>query len=77
MALECGMVRLFLTVAICLAGCKDRPIVVWPVTQAGMRPDLLPLDQIIGSQAPSTDSRGAALAVQAAALRARAAQIGK
>ena len=71
------MVRLFLALAVSLAGCKDKPNVVWPATQAGVRPDLLPLDQIIGSQAPSTDLRGAALAMQAAALRARAAQIGK
>ena len=70
------MLRLCLALTFCLAGCKGMPHVVWPVTQAAVRPSLLPLDQIIGPQTPTTDTRGAALTAAAAALRARAAAIG-
>ena len=67
---------LTLCLTLSLPACSDMPHVVWPDTQAAAQPSLLPLDEILGPQTPMTDTRGAALAAEAAALRARAARIG-
>lgn len=64
-----------LLLCLALASCSAPPKVVWPAGPVGTPPALLPLDQIVVPTAPSLDARGAALAAQAAELRARAAAI--
>ena len=57
-----------------LAGCSAYPAVDWPAGAVGPAPALLPIDQILGPQSTLTDARGAVLAAEVAALKARVAQ---
>ena len=66
----------FLIVFLALASCGDVPKVTWPAGPAGRPPALLPINDLAVPTSPDLDSRGAALAAQAAALKARAAMIG-
>ena len=65
-----------LTLCLTLAACSTVPQVSWPAGPAGVMPALLPLDSL-ATTGSTADARGAALAAQAAALRSRAAAIGR
>ena len=60
-----------------LCGCTSYPKVDWPAGQTAVPPPLLPTAAFAAPAGGLTDTRGAALAAEAAALRARAAAIGK
>ena len=59
---------------VVLSGCSAFPQVNWPAADPGPTPALVPIEQILGPEASVTDARGAALAAEAAALKARVAQ---
>lgn len=61
-----------LALCLALAACASYPPVDWPAGKAGKTPPLLPMDQLAVPATPALDARGAALAAQAAALKARA-----
>jgi len=69
--------RLRLVPLILLAACGEIPKVDWPPGKPGPAPELLPIDELAVPGAPTLDQRGAALAAEAAALKARAAAIGQ
>lgn len=64
-------------ILILLAGCSAYPAVNWPAGTGGVAPALLPIEEVLGPEASISDVNGAALAAEAAALRARAAAMGK
>lgn len=63
-------------VLMVLAGCASYPQVNWPPGAAGPAPALLPVQDLLGDEAQTGDAAGAALAAQAAALKARVADGG-
>jgi hypothetical protein len=65
-----------LTLCLTLAACSAAPVVSWPAGPVPATPALLPADGLVAGPVASAEARGAALAAQAAALRARAAGIG-
>lgn len=65
-----------LILCLTLASCGSFPKVDWPAGPVGATPALLPMAEIAVPTSPSLDTRGAALAAEAAALKARASAIG-
>ena len=64
--------RIFVILCL-LTGCSAYPVVNWPAGPVGAAPELLPIGQILGDDTSVSDAQGAALAAEAAALKARVA----
>jgi hypothetical protein len=63
-----------LLLCLLLTACTRGPVVLWQTGATGPAPTLLPLDDLIAPTPGTAEARGAALAAQAAALRARTAR---
>jgi len=63
-----------LLVCLALTACSRMPVVQWQDGPTGPAPALLPLDALLAPTASTAEARGAALAAQAAALKARTAR---
>ena len=65
--------RNLVNLCLLVAGCSAMPEVNWPHGPVGAAPALVPMSEVMGPDAAVSDVAGAALAAQAAALKARVA----